>query len=90
MGYTDKEGDQEAVAGVQGVGEQGEDVSGQGAEKAEDKDGSGERYCYEVRQHAYEGDLVEGGCDYGRGRYLGGQGDGDQVRELARWFGEGP
>ena len=49
LGYADQEGDQEAVAGVQGVGEQGEDVAAEGAEKAEDEDGPGERYSYEIR-----------------------------------------
>ena len=90
MCYADEGRDQETVAGVQGVGEQGVDVAGEGAQEAEDQDGSRERYGYEVGEHPDEGDLVEGGRDYGQGRYQGGEGDGDEVRELPGRFGEMP
>jgi hypothetical protein len=67
--YADVDLDQETVAGVEGVGEQGVDVAGERAQETEDQDGSRERYGYEVGEHPDEGDLVKGGRDYGRGRY---------------------
>jgi hypothetical protein len=65
--YADEDLDQETVAGVEGVGEQGVDVAGERAQETEDQDGSRERYGYEVGEHPDEGDLVKGGRDYGRG-----------------------
>jgi hypothetical protein len=58
----DQDGYQEAVAGVEGVGQQGEDVSGEGAEEAEDQDRTRDRDGHEVREHPDEGDLIEGGA----------------------------
>ena len=61
--YEDR--DQEAVAGVERVCEKGGDVACERAEETVDQDRAGERYGYEVRKHSYNGDLIEGGSDYG-------------------------
>jgi hypothetical protein len=64
--YQDR--DQKPVAGIERIGEQGVDVSGQRAKEAEDQDRSGKRYSNKVRKRPDDGDLLEGGCHYGRGR----------------------